>query len=59
MIRLIYYFGESIKNCFAFLSFIGWNHAYLVKKSMTHNKYLTFSLCLDNDSISAKTAPQI
>ena len=26
---------------------------------MTHNKYLTFSFFEDNDSISAKSAPQI
>ena len=42
-----------------FLFFKGIAHAYLVKTSMTHNKYLRPQLKEDNDPISAKSAAQI
>ena len=58
MIRVISYFSKRIKNCFYFsLSFKGLTHAYLMKTSMIHNKYLTFLFFEDNDPISAKTFP--
>ena len=44
---------------FNFLSFKGLTHAYLVKTSVTHDKYLTFFFFEDNHSISAKSAAQI
>ena len=34
-------------------------HAYLVKTSMTHNKYLTFLFLEENDYISVKSGAQI
>ena len=36
----------------AFLSFKGLTHAYLMKTSITHNKYLALHLIEDNDLIS-------
>ena len=48
-----------MKNCFAFLCFKDLTHAYLVKTSITHNKYLQAQLKEDNDPISAKSAAQI
>ena len=49
-----------IKICFTFfLSFKGSTDAYLVKTSITHNKYLTFLFLEDSDSISAKSSAQI
>ena len=42
-----------------FLSFKGLTHPYLVKKPITHDKYLTFLFFEANDSISAKSAAQI
>ena len=42
-----------------FLSFKGTTQAYLLKISITHNKYLIPLLYLLNNSISAKSAPQI
>ena len=60
MIRLTYYFDKSIKNCSTFFfSFIGLTHQYLVKASMTHNKYSIFLFFEDNGSISAKSAAQM
>ena len=44
---------------FYLLTFKGLSHAYLVKTSITHSKYLTFLFFEDNDSISAKSAAQI
>ena len=38
---------------------LGLTHMYLVKRSLTHNKYLTILFLEDNDSISAKYAAQI
>ena len=37
----------------------GLTHAYLVKTSITYNKYLIFLFLEDNDSLSAKSAGQI
>ena len=48
-----------MKNYFSFLSFKGLTHAYLVKTSITHKKYLTFRLKEDNVLISVKSAAQI
>ena len=41
------------------LSFIRIAHAYLLNKSIAHNKYLIPLLYLLNDCISAKPTPQI
>ena len=56
MIRFIYHFDKSI--VLPILSFKGLAHAYLMKRYMTCNKYLTFRLLEDNDPISAKSAAQ-
>ena len=50
---------KPLTTVLPFLSFKGLTHAYLVKTSMTHNKYLTFLFLEDNDFISAKSAAQI
>ena len=42
-----------------FLSFKGITHAYLLNKSIAHDKYLTPLLYLLNDCTSAKSTPQI
>ena len=42
-----------------FVSFKGLTHAYLVKTSMIHNKYLLLSFFEQNDCISAKSVAQI
>ena len=42
-----------------FLSFKVTNHAYLLNKSIAHNKYLIPLLYLLSDCISAKSLPQI
>ena len=42
-----------------FLFFKGLTHPYLVKTSMTHNKYLTFLFLEDNDPISAKSTAKV
>ena len=43
----------------AFLLFKSLTQAYLVKTSITHNKYLTPRFLEDNDPTSAKSAAQI
>ena len=43
----------------AFLSFKGLTQAYLVKTSITHNKYLTPRFLEDKDPLSAQSAVQI
>ena len=50
---------KALRTVLAYLSFKGLTHAYLLKTSMAHNKYLTFLFFEDNDSISAKSAAQI
>ena len=42
-----------------FLSFIGITQAYLLNKSIAHNKYLILLLYLLSDCISAQSTPQI
>ena len=42
-----------------FLSFKGTTHAYLLKRSMAHNKYLIPLLYLLINCMSAKSTPQI
>ena len=68
MVRFIYYFDKTIKDTISitplrtvlpFLSFKGLTQTYLVKTSMTHNKYLTPQFLEVNDPISAKSAAQI
>ena len=44
---------------YLFLYFKGFTYAYLVKTSMTHNKYLTLLFLENNDPISGKSAAQI
>ena len=46
---------KAFRSLLPFLSVKGLTHVYLVKTSMTHNKYLTFSFLEDNDPISAKS----
>ena len=48
----------GLRTVLPFLSFKGLTHTYLVKTSMTHNKYLTLLFFEENDSISAKSATQ-
>ena len=55
MIKFIYYFGKSIKTCVSFFIFKGLTYAYLVKTSMTHNKYSKSWFLEDSDPISAKS----
>ena len=50
---------KSLRTVLPFLTFKGLTHAYLVKTSLVHNKYSTFSFFEDNDPISAKSAAQI
>ena len=50
---------KAFRTVLPFLFFTGLTHAYLVKTSLTHNKYLTFLLLENNDPISAKPAAQI
>ena len=50
---------KAFRTILAFLSFKGLTHAYVMKTSMTHNKFLTFLFFEGNDSISAKSACQI
>ena len=55
-------FTTSIKafgTVLPFLSFKDLTHAYLVKTSMTNNKYLTFLFFEDNDPISTTSVAQI
>ena len=59
MIRFIYYLDKSILNCFTFLLFQCLTHTYLMKASMTHNKYSTILLFEGNNFISAKSAAKI
>ena len=54
MFRFIYYSNKTIKNCFNFLT-----QAYLVKTSVTHNKYATCRLLEVNYPILVKFAAQI
>ena len=42
-----------------FLSFTGATQAYLLNKSIAHNKYLVPLFYLLSDCISAKSTPQI
>ena len=48
-----------MKNYFRFLSFESLNHQYLVKTSITLNKYSTLLLLEYKDAISAKSTAQI
>ena len=50
---------KAVKTVLPFLSFEVLIHSYLVKTSMTHNKYLRFLILEDNDPSSAKSAAQI
>ena len=50
---------KAFKTVLPYSSIKGLAHAYLVKTSMTHNKYLTFLFFQDNDPISAESAIQI
>ena len=50
---------KVLRTGLPFLSFKGLTHAYLVKASMTHNKYLTFLFLEESDSILAKSAAQL
>ena len=50
---------KALRTVLPFLSFKGLTHAYLVKTSMAHNKYLTFFFLEDNDSDSVKYAAQM
>ena len=47
-----------MEKCFSIFIFQGLTLVYLVKTSITHNKYLTPQLKEDNDPISAKSAAQ-
>ena len=48
-----------MKNCFSLFIRQTLTQSYLVKKSITHGKYLTPQLKEDNDPISAKSDAQI
>ena len=50
---------KAFKTVLPYSSIKGLAHSYLVKTSMTHNKYLTFLFFQDNDPISAESAIQI
>ena len=50
---------KALKTVLPYLFFKGLTHAYLVKRSMTHNKYLKFLFFGDSDPIPAKSAAQI
>ena len=50
---------KTLRTVFPFLSFKGLTRAYLVKRSMPHNKYLTLLLFVDNGFISVKSVAQI
>ena len=50
---------KALRTVLPFLSFKGLTLAYLVKTSITHNKYLTFRFIEFNDPISAKSVDQI
>ena len=50
---------KALKTVLPYLFFKGLTHAYLVKRSMTHNKYLKFLFFEDSDPIPAKSAAQI
>ena len=47
------------KTISSFLSFKGLTQTYLVKTSITHNKYLTARFFDNNKPISAKSAAQV
>ena len=47
-----------MKNSFSFFSIQSFIQEYLVKMSITHNKYSTLRFLEDNDPISAKSAAQ-
>ena len=51
-------FLNTLSILVSFLSFIGATQAYLLIKSITHNKYLFPLLYLFSDCISAKSAPE-
>ena len=57
-IRLLFQQNQR-RTALAFLSFKGLPQVYLVKTSITHNKYLTPQFLEDNDPISYKSAAQI
>ena len=50
---------KALRTALTYLFFKGLTHAYLVKTSMPHNKYLALLFFVDNDSISAKSVAQI
>ena len=50
---------KTLRTVLPFLSFKGLAYAYLVKTSITHNKYQIFLFFEDNDHISAKSAAKI
>ena len=50
---------KALRTALTYLSFKGLTHAYLVKTSMPHDRYLALLFFVDSDSISAKSAAQI
>ena len=48
-----------MKNRYSFLSVKGLTQLYLIKTSITHNKYFTPQFSENNDPISAKFAAQM
>ena len=50
---------EALRTVLPFLYLKGLTHAYFVKTSMTHNKYLSFLFFDGNDPILVKSAAQI
>ena len=52
-------FLNALTTLVSFLSFIEITHAYLLNKSIAHNKYLFPLFYLLSDCISAKSTPQI
>ena len=56
MFIFIYYFNETIKNCFSFFIHQNFNPDILVKTFTTQNKYLTPRLKEDSNIISARSA---
>ena len=50
---------RAFRTVLPFLTFKGLTNAYLVKTSMTQNRYITFLFFEDNDPVSAKAGAQI
>ena len=50
---------KALRTVLTLLSYNGLTHAYIVKTSMTHNKYLIFLFLEGNHPISVKSPAQI